>query len=432
MRLAIKRSFLFISSLVLCLVLVPTIASAEPEASCDYEYASRNNVYFFDPCDDSCKVTQGSVTVLNGDDNREKIYNYLRNKGLSPEQAAGVTGNIQAESGFSATRQEDSKTFPDGGWGIVQWTDDRRVSGNPDTAIVDYLKLKHPDLMDKYYKAEFGGSVSQDKGFVADGVNPEDSDVLLLNQLDFLYKESTNRSIEPNVVQHIEGAAPGDNEWDTLKKQTTLEGASNLWLYNFERPSDADSKSTERISFGQTILDTYSVIGGNTSCDSTSGELRDKVVSIAETEYAKWVSGEMSPGESFLKYSYNIHGDWCAWFVSWVYKEAGYPVKDEEPQYYAGVTMLMNAAKAGGKLVWHQNDGSYTPRPGDIAIYGDDSDVFHTNLIISAESASSFVTIGGNEGGGEVGPGFKYRSSVKKSEGSYWPGKAYGFISPGE
>ena len=35
-----------------------------------------------------------STNNLSGSDNKEKIYNFLKNKGLSAEQAAGAYGNI--------------------------------------------------------------------------------------------------------------------------------------------------------------------------------------------------------------------------------------------------------------------------------------------------------------------------------------------------
>lgn len=431
----VKRLSLFSISIVLCLVMLPpSISYANDEASCDFDYSSGNNIYFFNPCDDTCKVTQGTVTSVNGDDNREKIYNYLRAKGLSPEQAAGVTGNIQHESGFSPTRQEMSQTFPEGGWGLVQWTFGRRSDSDPNKGVVAYLNQKIPSVMEKYYTAEFGGGVNETSGFVPSGMDVKDNDSLLLHELDFLYKESsTGRSISPKTAGLIEGLTAGDNEWESLKKAPSLQVASDIWLYNFEIPADMESKSAARAASGQTILDLYSGAGQNIGCEDQNGDLRTRIVNAAEKEYSRWQSGEMSPGESFLEYTYGIHGDWCAWFVSWVYKNANYPVKEGDNPYYSYVSEFTELGQAGDKFEWNPNDGSYVPRPGDIAIYGDASRQFHTNIVISAKSSTVVTTIGGNERGGNDDSDFKYRSGVIKNEdGTYWPSVAYGYVSPKE
>lgn len=428
----LKKLSLYVLALLLSVSMIPTTISADIMDDCDYDFAISNNIYFFDPCDDTCSTTQGVITKLTGEDNREKIYNYLRARGLSPEQAAGVAGNIQNESGFSPTRQETSQTFPEGGWGIVQWTWGRRSDPDPEKGVVAYVTSKAPDLMEKYYKNEFGGGVTEENGFVPTGMAVEDNDVILLHELDFLYKESsTTRTISPTTASLVEGTVAGESEWETLKKAADLQEASDIWLYNFEIPADMESKSEARAASGQFILDMYSNKGQQIGCEDRNQELRNKIVAAADKELSRWLSGEMTPGESFLEYTYGIEGDWCAWFVSWVYKEAGYPVNDNDNPYYSFVSELMALGQAGDKFEWHPNDGSYTPKPGDIGIYGDASGQYHTNIVISAQSPSVTTTIGGNEGGGEEDDGFKFRSSVKQTkDGTFWASEAYGYVSP--
>ena len=102
--------------------------------------------------------TQGSgqcaCTVLNGSDNKAKIWNYLVGKSLSPQQIAGIMGNMQSESagtwdpriveyGYPNSRGEISKAGqpsslddnipPDvpgkngqPGYGIIQWSGGRK------------------------------------------------------------------------------------------------------------------------------------------------------------------------------------------------------------------------------------------------------------------------------------------------------------------
>ncbi|HET8709253.1 MAG TPA: phage tail tip lysozyme [Candidatus Saccharimonadales bacterium] len=71
--------------------------------------------------------TGGGATVLNGSDNVEKAFNFFTGKGLAPEQAAGIVGNMYIESaGVNPAIQQDGSNdpFPKNGvgFGISQWT----------------------------------------------------------------------------------------------------------------------------------------------------------------------------------------------------------------------------------------------------------------------------------------------------------------------
>lgn len=428
----IRRLFILFIGLVTLLTFTSAASATEKPSSCDYSFFSNNDILFYDPCDVTCSTTSGSTVSLTGADNREKIFNYLKAKGLTSVQAAGVTGNIQRESGFSPSRQETSQSFPQGGWGLVQWTFGRRSDPSPEKGVVAYLNSKIPEVMAQYYTNAFGGGVNESSGFVPTGMPVEANDKLLLNELDFLYKESTNRVVSNKTTKHVDGASAGDKEWDTLKKQTTVEKASNLWVYNFEIPADIDATAVARGKSGQDILSKYTNTGtvSANECGSLAGTVREKIVQAAEKEYAAWQSGAKKPGGDYLQYTYNVPGEWCAWFVSWVYKEAGYPVNENAQPFYSYVKDLSSLGMKNDKFEWHLNDGKYTPRPGDIAIYGTAEVQYHTNIVISATSPTSITTVGGNEGYGN-GVSGKENSLVKKSENStYWPTEAYGYVSP--
>ncbi len=60
----------------------------------------------------------GDIPLL-GKDNIEKAYNYFVARGLTPEQSAGIVGNMVAESGLDPTIKQ-GKGGP--GRGIVQWS----------------------------------------------------------------------------------------------------------------------------------------------------------------------------------------------------------------------------------------------------------------------------------------------------------------------
>jgi hypothetical protein len=423
----IKKIPLFLATLMV----VSFFASMRTTYANDVFY-SGNNIYYYDENAQTCSVSSNSVSTLRGTDNREKIYNYLKDKGLTNEQAVGVAANISHEGGYSPTRQEDPSPgngylqFPEGGWGIVQWTFGRR------TNVVEYLKLKVPQLVNQFYKDEFGNAVSQSEGYVPKGMDVTSNDLLLLHELDFLYEESTHRNVRSVTVPHVDNVSAGDNEWESLKKQTTASKASNLWVYNFEVPGKIDETAKSRAAEAELLLATFNGTSTVSSADpcgdaGITGSIRERAVQVAELEYAAWEKGTKSPGSSFLEYTYSVEGDWCAWFVSWVYKEAKYPVNDNEKPFYASVTQFKNIAQEpGGKFDWQPNDGKYTPKPGDMGVYQSGGEFYHINMVVSAKSPTVVTTIGGNEGGDNF-----RQSSVKKSvDSTYWPERAAGYIVP--
>ena len=71
--------------------------------------------------------TRTGSADLKGNTNAEKAFNYFVGKGLSPQQAAGIVGNLHAESGVNPGIQEQNPIGNGrGGYGIAQWTGPRR------------------------------------------------------------------------------------------------------------------------------------------------------------------------------------------------------------------------------------------------------------------------------------------------------------------
>jgi hypothetical protein len=101
---------------------------------CDRKFYSENDILYYNPCDSSTSCTTGQVSVssnatISNIDAVKTIYTYLTttpissngNKPLTPAQAAGVMGNMDAESGFNPSAIEDTSRA-DKGHGLVQWT----------------------------------------------------------------------------------------------------------------------------------------------------------------------------------------------------------------------------------------------------------------------------------------------------------------------
>jgi hypothetical protein len=110
-----------------------TIPNPKDTAVCYDDFYSGNNILYYDPNAKECVATPGATSgtsgPITGNSNAEKIFNYLVGKGLTAEQAAGVLGNFQQESGFDpAIIQGGAIAGPNYtpvnsvGFGIAQWT----------------------------------------------------------------------------------------------------------------------------------------------------------------------------------------------------------------------------------------------------------------------------------------------------------------------
>lgn len=153
----------------------------------DKDFYSANNILFYDPSYQSCDI---SSTSLVGDDNPEKVWNFLISKSLTPEQTAGVMGNIQAESGFKPSAIESNGV----GFGIVQWSNDRR------TMIEQAASDAGKDINDLSF------------------------------QLEFLYTDLNARPVNTSSYS----GRGYTSEWDGLTKQQTVEDALVFFHHEFE------------------------------------------------------------------------------------------------------------------------------------------------------------------------------------------------------
>ena len=119
-----------------CLVLLTVFG---PNVFALNELESRKQgIYFYDDVDQAQQTCGPSVvpsaSAVAGSSNAEVAYNYLLSVGLTPVQAAGVVGNLIAESRLDPLREETrgrqgyftitdpSRIKPGWGYGIAQWT----------------------------------------------------------------------------------------------------------------------------------------------------------------------------------------------------------------------------------------------------------------------------------------------------------------------
>ncbi len=194
--------------------------------------------------------------ALIGVNNEEKIWNYLKAKGLNDYGIAGCMGNLYAESALRPNNLQntyekklgytddgyvsavDSGKYANfvrdsAGFGLAQWTYWSRKQ-----ALLNFAKSKGKSIGD------------------------------LEMQLDFLWEELS------------EGYKTVLN---TLKTATSVLEASNDMLFKFERPANqGESVQKKRAEYGQKYYDKYAVSGSQNATGATQSSQAGKLPTNAQ------------------------------------------------------------------------------------------------------------------------------------------------------
>ena len=287
---------------------------------------------------------------LSGSTTEEKIWNFLKSKGLNSFAIAGLMGNLYAESGLNPKNLQNSYEKKLGytdeaytaavdcgkytnfakdaaGYGLAQWTYHTRKA-----ALLAYAR-------------SIGKSVGD-----------------LETQLGFLMKELTG---------NYAGAL------SELKKASSVLVASNTVLMKFERPADqSESVQKKRAGYGQTYFDKFAAGSTNKQYGGTS----NMNVSEVRKKFAARAAGYVGVKEGTAQHHaiidrYNAHKPlargyavkytdaWCATFGSEIAIEAGYT--DIIPTECGCEAQIKLWQKMGR---WCENDAK-VPEPGDYIYY---------------------------------------------------------------
>lgn len=253
----IRRGFtVFVASVLAVTLVVTTEASAmsidcskEAAVEAFREFASQNNIAFFDPCEvGACSnVAGGSLTApapssLEGNSNAQKVWNYLLTRGLTPVAAAGALGNIEQESGFNPWIGEQGSTSINKeellvGFGLIQWTNTEGNTQGRRYGIMKYM---------------------EDNGINLGAVNtsdPELTDKALLLQLNYLWDQEYGSATWQDPVNR-ELTVEGDPTIET-SADNTGNGSTLLFHSLVERSNDGAEGRQERITSAQAYLLEY-------------------------------------------------------------------------------------------------------------------------------------------------------------------------------
>ena len=201
--------------------------------------------------------------------NAQIIWNFLKREGFSDCGAAGLMGNLDAESALQPnnlqnsyntslglsdeeyTKRVDNGTYTNfvydsAGYGLAQWTYWSRKQN-----LLNYIKNKGKSIGD------------------------------LTSQLEFLVKE-----LKENYTNSV---------YNVLKNATSIQEASNAVLFKFENPAVQNiSVQNTRIAYGQKYYNQF-----------TKGEISN----MATNTYAKGTNVKLST--NFSSKEFDCHGNGC-------------------------------------------------------------------------------------------------------------------------
>lgn len=319
---------------------------------------------------------------MTGNSIQEKMWNYLIGKGLTEAGAAGLMGNLKAESGLKPDNLEDlcERRLKENGKNYTDATY---------TAAVDAGTIGRKEFLNPLSNRQYGYGLAQwtspsRKAGLYDLVKSRGVSIADLEaQLDWLMTEMT---VSYKKVLNV------------LKTAKTVQEASDYVLCNFEQPDDCGASVRAcRVGMGQAYYDQY------TRKEKTM-EAIDRVIKIAEGEkgYLEKASNSQLDSKTanagsgnFTKYWRDVYPQfqgqaWCAAFISWCFMQA------------FGIAMAKKLLKHWpytycptiGNLFTRYAD----PEVGDIVIFYHSGQFTHTGLVI-AVNGDLFTTIEGNTSG---------------------------------
>lgn len=337
--------------------------------------------------------------ALKGTTKEEKIWNYLKSKGLNNFAAAGIMGNLYAESGLIPNRvealclqrlREKGKAYTD-----ITYT-----------AAIDSGKISKAEFLNPLPGKQYGFGLAQwtspsRKTRLYDTAKAKKVSIGdLENSLDFLWWELNNTYV--SVL-------------NTLKTVKSVKKASNVVLKKFECPSDTSAPvQNARASYAQKYYDKYAA---RPSCaqaydinklieiasaeigyleKASDSNLDSKTANAGSANYTKYWRDMANLGLGNYQAQY-----WCACFVSWCfYKAFGLAAAQSLllQKFFINCQAMYTLAAAKKQI-------DTSPKVGDVVLFwtSSTSQYGHTGIVVSVSSdGKTFTTIEGNTSGGSA------------------------------
>ena len=341
----------------------------------------------------------------------DKVWTRLIKAGMTKAGAAGMMGNMFAESGIIANRVEELclLRLKEAG---------KHYTHATYTAFVDDGTITKAQFLNPLPGKRYGYGLCQwtspgRKAGLYDLCKKRAVSIANLNaQLDWLIAE---------LHTSYQGV------WKVLISTSDISTASNKVLIDFEQPADTgNSVRQTRYNYSTEFYNRYAKKAGDITVSNkikTEAEAINAVINVAAAEegYLEKASnanldsktGNAGSG-NYTKYWRDCYpawnGDyWCAIFISWIFMKAfgldmAKKLLGHWPFTYCPTLASMTSNK--------------TPKKGSIALFFKSGKYAHTELVIAVTS-TTITTIGGNTSAGpSVIPngGGVFRKTYKRSE----------------
>jgi hypothetical protein len=313
--------------------------------------------------------TTGTVNVT-GDNEIQMVWSGLISIGFTPEQAAGIMGNMKTESlDFNAAVYEvpysDSFDYYNNngglngsgaGVGLVQWSNGRRppflqyVRSHANVNFFDesFVQNRSFDFRGPQFVAE-----AQENGFSLDDI----------------------RNFYAVEIEYINTETTDGGSYSGIRETATLEEASDWWLFQYERPADqSDGPRDARRDQSSEIFEMWEngELSGGDSCNGNTADNSSLVATAIsmswpdsnhyreiKPEYLAGLQADNSPTN--LSYAQD-----CGHFVATVIRASG-----TDGNFTKGGTSGMQSYMADHPELWEpiENTGDEADlQPGDVFV----------------------------------------------------------------
>jgi len=391
----------------------------------DREFYSSNDIQFYDSESGDCSASN-SLTGIGLDYSGREILNTEQRAALQSnrdvyeeaEKQTGVPWELIAVLHFRENRF--STINPENGQGLYQ---ELEASG---TDKYPYGQVSNENFIEQsVWAGNFIKNKVSDKANLL-GAGDEDTikeALFKYNGAAEVYKEQATKL---GFTNGFEGSPYVMNKADAIRDPEVA--AENTW--GQIKDDGGELKYPANDDYGAFVV--YSaIIGVSSDCNSVDGSVVNRVVAIAQQELALWNNGSLLPKDGdYKKYTNGQAGNWCAWFSSWVYNQAGYPLSESSTGgEVRAVETIRSIGQEGGRFVYNEKDG-YTPRVADLVIQKSNG-ASHVH-IVTAVDGENITVIGGNQGyasGGGQATDYS-NSSVTEFTYNYKDSKSIsGFVS---
>lgn len=352
-------------------------------------------------------VANGSAAVATGSGNLDyagkeiltkgQLDQIAKNQPTYQKSASAVDIPWQMIAVIHLRESGLGRANPGNGQGIYQFVD-RRGGPYPGGPVSDAEFQRQTDLVATFIKGKAGANYSANQTMSSSASIDAIKDTFFsYNGRAKVYEQQAARLGYSANTQGYEGSPyvmnKADAKRDPAVNKTTW-GQVKRDFGPIEYPANGD--------YGAFVM--YAALAGapigGCSASAGGGSLA-KVIEIVKQELSKGVKEEplgSDSGPVVSIYNQNTAQPWCAYFLSWAFKEAGMPFAENN-----GVIASVDGMSAyARKNNWYypKGDPGFVPQPGDIVIYNEGIMPYpsHLNIVISYNpTTKKFTSIGGNE-----------------------------------